>query len=151
MKKNIKFILLGILLFIAFTTGIWLLTAKNNHQHPTFSVNQKYVGQELNSDEQKLFDTISENNAKFISSLTENEKSLWDSLSIKVKEAVNKNSKIKIKYKKLLSKDESEVLRKVRKYRKEMRENHPVDKKIYSHMMKKLTQEQAMKLLLYIK
>lgn len=151
MSKSIRFCVLGLLLCIGIGSGLCVFLGQNHHQRPTFPVDIKFTGQPLDVDEKKLFDKISSDNTKFIASLSTDDKALLSSISNKVKKAVKKNPKIKIKYKDLLTKDENKVVHLVRKDRKERRDKSPIDKKLYSHMIKKLNQEQVMALLLYIR
>ncbi len=67
----------------------------------------------------------------------------------KVKNAIAKDPKVKINYKKLCDKDEYEVISAIRKYKKEMKAK--TDKKIFRGMIKKLDRDQVMELMLYAK
>ena len=150
MTQKFKYSVLAGLLCIIFASGIYFFLPKQRN-YPTFSVNQKFVGQALTNEEQHLFNKISEHNNQFLGTLDATEIDLFNSIKNKVISVVNKNPKIKIKYKKLLTKDEQKIVTLVRKYRKEIKKNNPVDKKIYASMMKKLTSDQSMELYLYIK
>lgn len=147
MSTKIKYSL--ILLLVALGSAGFYFFGKPAKQHPTFSVNIKHVGETLSEEEQKLFNTIIAENKKFISGLNQNQKSLLGNIENKVKNAIAKNPKVKINYKKLCDKDEYEVISAIRKYKKEMKAK--TDKKIFRGMIKKLDRDQVMELMLYAK
>jgi hypothetical protein len=147
MSIKIKYSL--ILLLIALGSIGFYFFGKPTKQHPTFSVNIKHVGETLSEEEQKLFNTIIAENKKFVSGLNSEQKSLLNSIENKVKNAIAKDSKVKINYKKLCDKNEYEVISAIRKYKKEMKAK--TDKKIFKSMIKKLDRDQLMELMLYAK
>ena len=147
MSTKIKYAL--ILLLVAIGSAGFYFFGKPTKQYPTFSVSAKYVGEALNDDEQKLFNKILTENKKFILALSTEQKSLLESIENKVKNAIAKDYKVKINYKKLCDKDEYEVVSAVRKYKKEMKIK--TDKKIFRGMIKKLDRDQVMEVMLYIK
>ena len=147
MSTKIKYSL--ILLLVALGSAGFYFFGKPVKQHPTFSVNNKHVGETLSEEEQKLFNTIIAENKKFISGLNPDKKSLLGNIENKVKNAIAKDPKVKINYKKLCDKDEYEVISAIRKYKKEMKAK--TDKKIFRGMIKKLDRDQVMELMLYAK
>ncbi len=148
LKIKYSFILL---LIAVLSVGFYFNTKKKHKEYPTFSVNIKHVGDALLPDEQKLFDQITDDNKHFISSLSPENKILFDSIEKKVKDSVITNPRLRINYKKFLDKEEYEIVKLVRKHKKQMREKHKTDKKTFAQMMKKLTQEQSMQIMMYIK